>query len=176
MTHRFKSSPQEDEADSSDKTLLRKFPLFFDLSPEALAVTEQHMYETHYDAGERIFEEGEKGGYVCFVIDGVLEVLKKNSDGQEICVAEIHAGQSVGEMSLVDDTQRAAAARSISQSRAVILTKKGFNLLERQHPEIAIVLYKHFTKMLSATVRENSQELADTLTVSAEHTIIQRPS
>lgn len=162
--------------DGIDKTLLRRFPLFYDLTENDLSVAEEHMYEAHYSAGERIFEEGDDGGYVCFVLDGVLEVLKKNSSGEEVCLTEVHVGQSVGEMSLVDDAQRAASARSVGQSRVQILTSKGFRLLERQHPQIAVIIFKHFTKMLSATIRDSSEELADILTVSAEHTIIKRPT
>ena len=162
--------------DGTDNTLLRKFPLFDGLSQDELAVAEEHMYEAHFEPGERLFEEGDDGGYVCFIIDGALEVLKKNSAGEEVCLAEVHMGQSIGEMSLVDDLKRSASVRSVGESRIQILTKKGFNLLVRQHPVIAIVMFEHFTKMLSATVRATSEDLADMLAVSTEHTLINKPS
>jgi hypothetical protein len=160
----------------SETTLLRKFPLFAGLSPEELAVAEEHMFESRYEPGEHLFQEGDDGGYVCFILDGVLEVLKKNSTGEEVSLAEMHMGQSIGEMSLVDDMKRSATVRSVGQSRVQILTKKGFRLLMRQHPRIAAVMLEHFTKMLSATVRSTSKELADMLAVSAEHTQMNPPS
>ena len=97
--------------DGEDSTLLRKFPLFYGLDKDDLAVAEEHMYESRLEAGERLFEEGDKGGYVCFVIDGALEVLKKNSSGEEVCLAEVSMGHSIGEMSLVDDMERSASVR-----------------------------------------------------------------
>ena len=156
--------------DASEKTLLRKFPLFTGLTPDELAVAEEHMFESRYEPGERLFEEGDDGGYVCFILDGALEVLKQNSNGEEVSLAEMHMGQSIGEMSLIDDMKRSATVRSVGQTRVQILTQKGFRLLMRQHPRIAAIMLEHFTKMLSATVRATSQELADTLAVTAEHT------
>ena len=158
--------------DASENTLLRKFPLFDGLSQDDLSIAEEHMYEARYEPGERLFEEGEDGGYVCFILEGALEVLKKNSSGDEVSLAEVHMGQSIGEMSLVDNLKRSASVRSVGASRVQILTRKGFNLLVRQHPTIAVVMYDHFTKMLSATVRNTSEELADMMAVSSEHTQI----
>ena len=134
------------------------------------------MFESRYEPGERIFEEGDDGGYVCFIIDGALEVLKKNSSGEEVSLAEMHMGQSIGEMSLVDEMKRSASVRSVGQSRVQIMTKKGFRLLMRQHPRIAAIMLEHFTKMLSATVRATSKDLADMLAVTAEHTQLNPPS
>lgn len=162
--------------DGSDTTFLKRFPLFYGLDQDDLAVAEEHMYEARLGPGERLFEEGDSSGYVCFLIDGVLEVLKKNSSNEEVCLAEIHMGQSIGEMSLVDDMERSASVRSVGQSRIQILTKKGFELIESQHPTIAVVMLRHFSKMLSATVRTTSTVLADTLTVAAEHTNITKSS
>lgn len=160
--------------DGSDSTLLRKFPLFYGLTQEDLSVAEEHMFERHLESGESLFHEGDAGGYVCFLIEGVLEVVKKNSSGENISMAEIHMGQSIGEMSLIDDLPRSATVRSVGHSRVRVLTKKGFELLESQHPVIALVMLKHFTKMLSATVRSTSKELADLLTVTTGHTQINR--
>jgi CRP-like cAMP-binding protein len=153
--------------DTPTVTYLNKFPLFSGLSEDDMLIAEEHMYETRLEAGERLFEEGEEGSFVCFVIDGALEVLKKNSSGKEVCLAELHKGQSIGEMSIIDNLQRSAAVRSVGESRLLVLTRKGFELLEERHPNIAVVILKHFTRMLSHNVRSTSEGLADLMAVSS---------
>ncbi|MDI6796548.1 MAG: hypothetical protein QMD09_06370, partial [Desulfatibacillaceae bacterium] len=51
---------------------LAGIPLFDELSDDELKILGQHMHFLEAGAGEMIFEEGEKGNYVCFVADGEL--------------------------------------------------------------------------------------------------------
>jgi len=147
-------------------TYLHKFPLFQGLSEDDLLIAEEHMYETRLEPGEYLFHEGEEGSFVCFVVDGAIEVIKKNSSGKDVCLAELNAGQSIGEMSIIDDLNRSASVRALTASRLLVLTKKGFELLEQEHPAIAVVMLKHFTRMLSMNVRSTSEGLADLMAVS----------
>lgn len=147
-------------------TYLHKFPLFQGLSEDNMLIAEEHMYETRLEPQEYLFREGDEGSFVCFVVDGAIEVTKKNSSGKEVCLAELHAGQSIGEMSIIDDQLRSASVRALTACSLLVLTKKGFSLLEEQHPAIAVVMLKHFTRMLSVNVRQTSEGLVDLMAVS----------
>ena len=57
---------------------LEKIPFFDDLSDEELHRLMQYMSLYEIEKGEILFEEGEVGRYVGFIVDGKLEVLKKS--------------------------------------------------------------------------------------------------
>ena len=153
------------ENDETTIQYFKKFPLFESLSEEDILVAEEHMYETRLEAGEYLFKEGDQGSFVCFVLDGALEVIKQSSAGNDVSLAELHMGQSIGEMSILDNLTRSASVRSVGSSSLMVMSKKGFELLEIEHPTIAVVMLKHFTRVLSATVREASKDLADLIVV-----------
>ena len=59
---------------------LSNVAIFAYLSPNELQVIEKYMFFNTINPGEFVFKEGEKGDYVCFVIHGMLEVIKINQN------------------------------------------------------------------------------------------------
>ena len=89
---------------------------------------------------EVIFSEGDKGDFVCFVTRGALDVVKKNEKGKDVVIATLGKGRSIGEMSIIDDFPRSATVRAKSQTTLLILTRKKFEEMLEQHPQIGVKL------------------------------------
>lgn len=138
--------------------------LFHELTDEERAITEEHMYESHLEKGEALFNEGDAGDLVCFVESGKLQVLKKNSAGQIIDLAHLSVGDCIGEMAILDLVKRSATVKALEETTLLILTKKGFDLLLDQHPRIGVTILKSFARLMSERLRSTSAELADVFT------------
>ena len=58
-------------------------PMFTNLNITDLELASEYMNLIDVNAGDMIFKEGEIGNYVCFVVNGQLEVIKKAENGKE---------------------------------------------------------------------------------------------
>lgn len=141
--------------------LLIDIPMFDQIKSDDLKVVARHMNFMDFEPREVIFSEGDKGDFVCFITKGFLEVFKKNEKGKDTVIASLGRGRSLGEMSVIDDFPRSATVRSKTRSTLLILTRKGFEQLLDQHPQIGIKVLKGLAKLLSMNLRKTSSLLAD---------------
>ena len=141
--------------------LLLAIPMFDRIKSDDLILLARQMNFMDFQPGEVIFSEGDKGHFVCFVTEGSLAVLKKNKKGNNVEIASLGKGRSIGEMAIIDDFPRSATVRAKTNSTLLILTRKGFEQLLENHPHIGIKLLKGLARLLSMNMRKTSCLLAD---------------
>ncbi len=113
-------------------------------------------------AGEILFEEGEQGDYVCFIISGSLEVLKMTTwQNFTTVIATLYEGSCIGEMALIDNAPRSATIRSNENTRLAILTQKAFDVMIESEPELGVNILKGVAQTLSDNLRATTDKLAD---------------
>lgn len=140
---------------------LNQVTIFSGLTPEELLAIEKYMFFSKVEPNEFVFREGEKGDYVCFVAQGALEIIKINNNAQPVVITSLVKGGSIGEMALIDKLTRSASVRARSASSLIVLTRKGFDLILRLHPEIGIKILKGLALLLSINLRKTSDKLAE---------------
>lgn len=87
----------------------------------------------HYDAGQVIFQEGEIGTVLYFVLAGTVTITV---EGRQL--DSLPAGSIFGEMALVDTYPRSATAMAASDCVLLALDRARFSELVRESPEFAI--------------------------------------
>ncbi len=140
---------------------LGQIPIFSGLSLAELQTIEKYMFFNKVDVGEFVFKEGEKGDYVCFVASGALDVIKFNQNAQPVVITTLARGGSIGEMALIDKLTRSASVRACTPSSLIVLTRKGFEMILKLHPEIGIKILKGVSSLLSINLRKTSDKLAE---------------
>jgi CRP/FNR family transcriptional regulator, cyclic AMP receptor protein len=137
------------------------FPLFDALKGNQLNIVASHMNYYEIDKGEILFKEGDKGNYICFVLDGVIDVLKKSVTGESIVISVLPKGRSFGEMSILDNFPRSATAKARTKSSFFTLTQTSFDTILKDYPQIGITILKGISRTLSQNLRQTSSRLAD---------------
>ena len=99
--------------------------------------------------------------YVCFVAAGALDVIKLNQSAQPVVITTLARGGSIGEMALIDKLTRSASIRACTPSSLIVLTRKGFEMILKLHPEIGIKILKGVASLLSINLRKTSDKLAE---------------
>ncbi len=136
-------------------------PIFSGLTPQEMLTIEKYMFFNKVEPGEFVFKEGEKGDFVCFVASGALDVIKLNQHAQPVVITTLARGGSIGEMALIDKLTRSASIRACTPTSLIVLTRKGFDLILKLHPEIGIKILKGVASLLSINLRKTSDKLAE---------------
>ena len=163
MKNAAESEQELTEAEEKTRDLLLTLTLFDAFKSDELDLLARYMNFAEIMREEHLFDEGEKGDFMCFVVRGLLDVLKKTSAGDFRIITRLGKGNSIGEMSIFDKSTRSATVIARQPSVVIILTKKGFDLLSELHPSLALTLIKRIIRLLSLNMRLTTSKLADQL-------------
>ncbi len=81
------------------------------------------------EAGEVLFDEGDPGDAFYVVVDGAVEIVKQVSGGDEEKLAVRRNGEAFGEMALLNDAPRSAAARAVDDTQLMVVPRDDFLVL-----------------------------------------------
>lgn len=91
----------------------------------------------HFEAGETIFRQGDRGDRLYIVVDGDVEVVKAEPGEQgETVLARLGPGECFGEMALVSDNLRMATVRSCTSVNVLTLDRDAFQSLFAHLPPL----------------------------------------
>jgi CRP-like cAMP-binding protein len=139
-----------------------EIPIFSRMNAEEVKVVAKHMNVIELQPRETLFEEADRGNFMCFIAHGTLEVIKQPGGGEkEIVITTVRKGQSIGEMSVIENLPRSATIRARDTSKLFILSQAAFDLVLAKHSHIGIKLLKGITVLLSNNLRKTSSRLAD---------------
>jgi CRP/FNR family transcriptional regulator, cyclic AMP receptor protein len=132
--------------------LLAAVPLFVGLTRRQLGKLLVKLFEKHYAGGETIFREGDPGKALFIVLEGRISIIRA-VDGAEKPLATLAPGAYFGELALIDDQPRFAAARADEDSILLILYKSHFDDLIEGQKALAIHVMENLLKTLAGYVR-----------------------
>ncbi len=141
--------------------LILNIPILATLKDKELMVIEKYLNFIELTPGEIVFEEGDRGDYVCFVVEGSLDVLKKSETGEEIVISTLSKGRSIGEMSVIDDLPRSATIKARTKSTLLTLSRENFDYILAEHSTIGVKIIKGIARLLCLNLRKTSSRLAD---------------
>lgn len=144
-----------------DRDFLSKVPILAGLPAEILDRLIAAGSLERAPAGYRLMAEGEPPRSVFIVCEGELEIRKRGSGGSEIRLAVLHAGDCVGEMSLIDIQPRSATVLAL---RPVVLFKldhQEIGKLHKSDPQVYAFLVMNIAREISRRLRLADKVLAD---------------
>ncbi len=136
-------------------------PLFDELQATELKIVARRMNLVEARRHDIIFKEGDKGNYMCFVVDGILDIVKQTASRKDVVISSLARGRSIGEMSVIDNFPRSATVRARTNATLLVLTREAFDELLRAQPPVGIKILKGLARLLSMNLRKTSSQLAD---------------
>jgi CRP-like cAMP-binding protein len=76
-------------------------------------------------------------------------------------MATVRPGQTLGEMTLVDEWTRSGTAIAVTEVQLIVLTRAGYDHLCEQHPAISLRLMTQFARIISQRLRRASKALVE---------------
>lgn len=118
--------------------VLSKTPLLASLTPNEIEAVAQRAIEKQYGPGDALFLEGEECAGFFVLAQGRVKIVKTSPSGREIMLAVEAAPSSVAEIPVFDGGGYPASVTAIDEVIAYLITKKDFQQVCRQHPEVPL--------------------------------------
>ncbi len=139
------------EASNAPYQKLGKGGLLADLTKRELKIVHGFIHERDYLANEVIFDQGEDGQALYFILHG--EVLICLQGRRDEPLARLDQGGFFGEMALIDNSPRSAQAIAGSECRLALLFRGDFERLMQSHAQIATKIAMQLARHLGQRMR-----------------------
>lgn len=123
----------------------------------------QNALQRTFPRGTVIFREGDSGHEAYMLQQGTVRIFKTVA-GRKVTIGRVWPFQVFGEMALIDDSPRMAAAMADDDVTCLVLTKDAIRSMMDQAPPGLNSLIQS----LLATIRELGDDLADARAMLAE--------
>ena len=110
----------------SNLDLIRRVPLFSDLSAAQSGIVSATVEKRRYKRGDLIVEQGKISGALFMILSGKVRVLSQDDRGREVIMATLDVGDCIGEMSLIDGEPHSATVRAETQTDVLALGHEAF--------------------------------------------------
>jgi len=141
--------------------LLRDVPFFEDFEDSEIAELASFMSLQHVDEGTVLFNEGDVGDYLFFIVEGIVEIILTNKDKQTSVIASVSVGESVGEMSLIDEYERSATVKRATDMEILVLTKTRFDSIMEKSPRLSAKVLRGLAVNISNRLRTSQGRYKD---------------
>ena len=148
--------------------VIDRIKLFEDFEPGEVAGMAGYMTCYKAPAGIEIIREGDNGDFMLLVLDGSLEVVKKNSLGLPARIALVGAGKTLGEMSVIDGEPRFASCVALTDVQFAVLDREGLTRIIANEPKIGIKILMEFLMLLNQRLRTVSNQLVQCMEQKAK--------
>ena len=136
--------------------MLRRIPLFQDLSDEDLVLIEELAVEKQVSKGTVVMVEGTIGDSLFAITSGRVKVYMSDEDGREIILKILGPGDFFGEMSMIDSQPRSASVAALEPSTFKVLSHEAFAQCVERAPRIATMVMQALAKRLRDADRKIS--------------------
>lgn len=122
--------------------ILRRAPIFADLSDTELHFLAERAVPRNYAKGELVFNEGDPCSGLFIIETGHLRIFKSSPSGREQVLTVEGPGSSVAELPVFDGGTYPASTAASDDARVYFISKQDFHSLCLVHPQVPLKVLK----------------------------------
>ena len=120
--------------------------------------------------GVEIIREGEGGDFMVMILEGRVEVHKRDRWNTPQVIAEVDAGRTLGEMSMIDGEPRFATCVAVDPVLFAVLGRESLARIIVEQPLLGAKILMELVLMLSQRLRTTSSRLLGLLDEQSQRT------
>jgi CRP-like cAMP-binding protein len=129
---------------------LAQVPLFAGCSPENVARLADVSGEQEFEPGQVIVQQGQVGNGLYIVVTGEVRIISGDDE-----LARLGAGETIGELSVIDQQPRVASAVAATETTCLALASWDLIAMLERDPSLAMNLLRE----LAARLRRADERL-----------------
>ncbi|MBZ5628804.1 MAG: Crp/Fnr family transcriptional regulator [Acidobacteriia bacterium] len=118
--------------------VLRRVPLFADLTETEIKFLAERAVPRRYAPGELVFAEGDACPGLFVIESGNVRLFKSSPGGREQVLTIEKAGNSIAELPVFDGGNYPASATAVDEAQLLFVSKQDFHSLCLVHPKVAL--------------------------------------
>ena len=130
------------------------------LNADDLQRMSQYLDFVQVPGNQEVIGQDELGDYMLIVLDGTLSVDRGQPWGSKARLAEAHAGDMLGEMSLLDAGARFSSCVTLTPCTLAVVDAKRLDDMISREPRLSVALLASLSRRLSLRLRQVSARLS----------------
>ncbi len=143
--------------------LIPRCTLLENFSPAEVRLLAHFMDVYRAEPGMEIIREGEGGDFMTMLIEGRVEVQKRDRWNTPQPIAVVEAGRTLGEMSMIDGEPRFATCVATEPVLFAVLTRENLARIIVEQPMLGAKILMELVLMLSQRLRNTGGRLLQAL-------------
>lgn len=143
------------------REIIEVIKLFEDFDPAELATLARYMRTYRAPLGTEIIHEGDDGDFMLLVLNGGVEIVKKDGRGLPQVMGRAGPGKTLGEMSLIDGAPRFASCVALEPVEFAVLDRGALSRIIAEEPRIGVKLLMELLMLLNQRLRTVSGQLME---------------
>jgi CRP-like cAMP-binding protein len=139
--------------------LIPKCPLLENFSSAEVRLLAHFMDVYRTEPGVEFIHEGENGDFMLMVLEGKVEVHKRDRWNTPQLIAVVEAGRTLGEMSMIDGEPRFATCIAVEPLVIAVLNRESLARIIVEQPLLGAKILMELVLMLSQRLRATSSRL-----------------
>lgn len=139
--------------------LIPKCDLLENFSPAEVRLLAHFMDVYRAPTAAEIIHEGEGGDFMLMLLEGKVEVQKRDRWGAQQVIAVVEPGKTLGEMSMIDGEPRFATCSAVEPVTFAVLTRDAMVRIILEEPSLGAKILIKLVTLLSARLRQTSSNL-----------------
>ena len=139
--------------------LIPKCPLLENFSQPEVELLAQFMAMYRAQPGAEIIREGEGGDFMLMLLEGRIDVHKRDRWNSPQVLASVEAGRTLGEMSMIDGEARFATCIASEPTVLAVLDRENLARIIVEQPMLGAKILMQMVLMLSQRLRSTSGRL-----------------
>jgi CRP-like cAMP-binding protein len=155
-------------ADKSKLWYLENFNLFSSLKQESMMELNKISLEKEVGKNQPVYFPNEPSNSIFMLKTGRVKISRYSSDGKEMIMAFINAGEVFGEMSYLGEGERTDIAIAIEPSYICAINKNDFSQFVDKNPALNLKL----TRIIGLKLKSYSERIEDLVFKDAKQRVV----
>jgi len=156
-----------DDTKHVDDEFLYTHSLFGGLTPEEISLLRQSFKQEIYEKHDVILHQGEPNSKVFFIVEGEVTICKHpkgiDENSGPVCervISTLSAGDTLGEMELIDIQPCAASVIATCPTRILTFTNADLYRLSKEHCRTFAMIMMNLAREVSRRLRKTDEDLS----------------
>jgi CRP/FNR family cyclic AMP-dependent transcriptional regulator len=152
--------------------LIPKCALLENFSSGEVRMLAHFMDVYRAEAGVEVIREGEGGDFMLMIVQGKVEVRKRDRWNTQQLLATVEAGMTLGEMSMIDGQARFATCVAMDATILAVLTRESLARIIVEQPMLGAKILMELVLILAQRLRSTSQQFLGALDMQPENAAV----
>ena len=139
--------------------LVGRSQFFAEFTREDISLLSGYMEIYRAQPGQTIIREGDIGDYMLMIIQGEVDIYKKNLLDEPQLLTSVTPGMTLGEMSMIDGEPRFATCIALKETTFAVLTRDVMVKVILEKPSLGAKILIKLVTLLSQRLRHTSTTL-----------------